>query len=95
MSPAVPGVHVIMCGINDINSGRTSGQMLTDAAACLDAFHAAAGSARIIWLGEPNVLYLAGANDSVRVAFNAGMSGTVVPARSSWASVVRRGTGTR
>lgn len=86
VAPTVPNVHVILCGINDINGGRTSAQMLTDAAACLDAFHAASASARIVWLGEPNVLYLAGANDSVRVAFNSGMSGTTIPARSAWAS---------
>ena len=79
-----PTVHIILCGVNDINGGATAASMLTDAGACLDQFHTSTPSAKVVWLLEPNEIYGGGATTAVRETFNTGMA-AVISARSSWA----------
>ncbi len=79
-----PTVHVIMCGVNDINNGDSAATMLTKAGACLDQFHTTTPSAKVVWLLEPNEIFGGGTTAAVRASFNSGM-GAVIAARSAWA----------
>jgi len=81
---ATPTVHVVLCGVNDINGGDSAATMLTKAGACLDQFHTTTPSAKVVWLLEPNEIYGGGATDAVRATFNSGMA-AVIAARSAWA----------
>lgn len=78
-----PTIVVPMAGVNDVNAGRTSSQMLTDLGAQLDAIHALSVTCKIVVPTQLNELYGAPGTNTTLAAVNSGLA-ALVSARSSF-----------
>lgn len=78
-----PTIVVPMAGVNDVNTGRTYTQMLTDLEAQLDAIHALSATCKIVIPKQDNELYGAPTSNTTLSNFNSGIA-ALVTARSSY-----------